>query len=337
MSLGPFFATLQSNDTRAFLQISRDWRSVLRFHFLHAALDAGLLQALREPCTVEALTRELGARRPDLLEALLELGTSLGELRRRGDRIELKGHRSRALADLRNDALAAMVQANVTYYNAAYRHLAHRLTGGPLGEQPRSFGPLVARLSRITEPYMAHYLGKALQGRGAVRVLDVGCGSGTHLRCALETHPDSTGVGLEVDGEVVKQAGDNLALWDLEGRARVVEGQAADLPAGVDGDFDLILLLSVVYYVPVEERVELFSTLRARLTPGGALLLATSCRGGGVDLFSANLNVATTSMEGLTELPTLEETEAQLRKAGFTELGRTRLVPRTAYYGLTAS
>jgi SAM-dependent methyltransferase len=230
-----------------------------------------------------------------------------------------------------------MVQANATYYNAAYRHFADRLRGGPLGEEPRSFGPLVARLSRITEPYVAHYLKSMLKGRGPMRVLDVGCGDGAHLRGLLEASPESAGIGLEMDAEVVRRAEENLAAWGLQERARVVHGEAGRLPTEVGGDFDLVLALSMIYYVEVPERAALLGALRSRLAEGGALVLATSCRGEGVDLFSANLNVATSSMVGLTPLPTVEEMEAQLREAGFTRLRRTRLVPGATYFGITAS
>jgi SAM-dependent methyltransferase len=337
MSLRPLMATLRTLDPRAHLRISRDWQSVLRFHFLHAALDSGILQALREPRTREALARGLNIVRPEILDALLDLGISLGELRGRGDRISLRGRRSTALADPRNDALAAMVQANVTYYNDSYRHLTTRLRGAPLGQELEIFGPLVARLSRITEPYIADFIERVLRGRGPVRALDVGCGSGAHLRSLLGADTRNTAVGLDLDPAVVRQALENLRGWDLDHRATVVEGDGGDLPPEVEGDFDVILLLSVVYYLDVPERMELLRMLHARLSPGGVLIAATSCRGPGVDLFSANLNVVTSSTRGLTPLPTIDEIEGQLRGTGFRDVRRTRLIPATSYWGLTAA
>jgi hypothetical protein len=105
----------------------------------------------------------------------------------------------------------------------------------------------------------------------------------------------------------------------------------------VGGSFDLILLLSVVYYFEVHERVSVLSSLRGRMSPGGSLVVVTSCRGPGVDSFSANLNLATSSMEGLAPLPTPGEMEAQLREAGYESVTRTRLIPRTTYFGFLAS
>ena len=211
------------------------------------------------------------------------------------------------------------------------------MTGGASGDGPDGFGALVARVSRISEPYVAHHLGRLLKGRGPVRVLDVGCGSGLHLKVVLEAHPESEGVGLEADSNVVGQASENLFRWELGHRGRIVHGNGAEAARAVDGPFDLVLLMSVIYYVPVAERVVFLRGLGSLLSPGGCLLVATSCRGAGIDPFSANLNVATSSMEGLTPLPTPEEMEGHLREAGFATVDRTRLVPGTTYFCFRAS
>jgi SAM-dependent methyltransferase len=144
-------------------------------------------------------------------------------------------------------------------------------------------------------------------------------------------------VGLEVDPAVVSQALENLRAWGLEDRATVVEGGGEHLPSEIEGDFDAILLLSVVYYLEPPRRVQLLRRLRTRLTQGGVLLVATSCRAPNMDLFSANLNVVTSSTEGLTRLPTIDEMEEQLRRSGFRDVRRTRLIPGTSYWGLTAA
>ena len=65
-----------------------------------------------------------------------------------------------------------------------------------------------------------------------MRILDVGCGAGHHLRTALEANRESTAVGLDVDPAVVEQARANLRAWGLEGRSRLLAG---DIRTGVDG------------------------------------------------------------------------------------------------------
>jgi SAM-dependent methyltransferase len=337
MAVSPFFAILRNQNPRAFLQISGDWKALLRMHFLHAALDSGLLPALAIPRTKKELVAELEVRRPELLDAILELGISLGELSRREGRYRVRGSRSRALQEERNDALAGMVQANVTYYGDAFRDFARRLRGGPRDGRIQSIGPLVARVSRIAEPFVEHFLRETVRDRRPLRILDVGCGSGLHFRIAVKENPEVTGLGLDVDQEVVLQARENLRRWGLEDRVEIVQGDIQSPPEEARGPFDLILLFNVIYYFPEAERVTLLRSLRGRLSPGGTVVITTSCRGEGADLFSANLNLATASMEGLTPLPETEEMEAHLQRAGFSAIRRKRLVARTTYYGFVSS
>lgn len=337
MAVSPLFSVLKNQDPRAFFQISGDWKALLRLHFLHAALDSRLLHALSEPRTRQELLDELEAERPELLDAILGLGTSLGELSLSGGRYRVKGSRSRALQEKRNDALAAMVEANVTYYNDAFRGFSQRLRGGPLSPGVGAIGPLVARASKIAEPYIEDFLRKEVRGKGPIRVLDVGCGSGVNLRATVDENPQARGVGLELDPDVVRQGRENLTAWNLDGRVAILQGDIRSAPEEVRGAFDLVLLLNVIYYFPVADRVALLRSLRQRLSPGGALLIVTGCGGDGMDLFSANLNLATSSMEGLTPLPNADEMEAQLLEAGFHSAVRRRLVARTTFFGFIAS
>jgi len=230
-----------------------------------------------------------------------------------------------------------MVEANVTYYNDMFRSFPGRVRGGPLDRRIPAIGPLVARVSRIAEPFVARLLRDAARGAGPIRVLDVGCGAGLHLRTVLEANPAATGVGLDLDPAVVSQCRENLEDWGLSGRVEVLEGDIQAPPEEARGPFDLVLLLSVVYYLPVPQRVAVLTDLRQRLSPGGVLVVITSCRGEDSDLFSANLNLATSSMEGLTPLPEADEMEAQLREAGFTRVRRERLIAGTTYFGFRAT
>ncbi|NNM04571.1 MAG: methyltransferase domain-containing protein, partial [Gemmatimonadetes bacterium] len=308
-----------------------------RMHFLHAALTSGLLESLDGPRTRAELLSDLDVKRPELLDALLELGVSLGELGRDGGGYRLKGGRARALRKEKNDALSAMVQANVTYYNSVFQGFDRRLKGGGLDEGLGAIGPLVARVSKIADPYVEHFLSGIVRGKGPLRVLDVGCGSGSHLRRAVEVNPEVTAIGLDSDPEVVRKARENVALWGLEGRVHLEEGDVRSLPADAKGPFDLVLVFSVIYYFGEDEREDVLRKIRDSLAPEGRVALVTSCRGEGADLFSANLNLATSSMAGLTPLPEVTEMENQLRAAGFAEVRRSRLIPRTTYFGFLAS
>jgi hypothetical protein len=164
MPLGPTLATLRNHDPLAVAGIFRDWQAMLRMHFLYAAIECGLVQALESPQTEDELKVGLAGNDPEVLSALLQLGVALGELRFRGNVFSLRGRRARALLEPRNDALAAMIQAAVTYYNDTYRRVASRMRdGGPAGRLV-DFGPLVARFSKITEPYVHAFIRRSASG-----------------------------------------------------------------------------------------------------------------------------------------------------------------------------
>lgn len=80
------------------LPVMRDWLAFLRIHFLYAALESGLLQALQTGVTREELIDKLDVQRPELLDALLDMGLALKELSLRNTVFSLRGKRSKVLA-----------------------------------------------------------------------------------------------------------------------------------------------------------------------------------------------------------------------------------------------
>ncbi|MHB8875929.1 MAG: SAM-dependent methyltransferase [Myxococcaceae bacterium] len=172
-------------------------------------------------------------------------------------------------------------------------------------------------------------------GTCARRVLELGCGSAAHLRTAALANPELRGVGLEIDGAVVKQALDNLAQWELSARFQVLEGDVRHPPAELTGPFDVVTLYNLIYYFPPEERRGLLASLKPLLAEGGVVAIVTSAQSKGRDAVTANLDVATRSMVGCWPLPDEAELLAQLSGAGFTSTSSSRLMPGGAYYGIT--
>jgi 2-polyprenyl-3-methyl-5-hydroxy-6-metoxy-1,4-benzoquinol methylase len=318
------------------IRVFRDWRTLVRMHFLHAAVDCGLLEALRTPASRDELLQELDVKRPELLDALLDVGLALGELSRRNGRFKLKGRRARSLVGDRGDPLAALIGANVTYYNSVYRNVSDRLRGAPSGDYLEEVGDLVARVSKLAEPYVRRFVKSTVAGRQPMRILDVGCGSGGYLRTAHEANPSATGIGIDMDGAVVEGARRNLERWGMADRFEVMVADIREQRADLAGPFDLITLYNVIYYIPVAERASLFASLRSLLSPGGTVAIVTSTQSRGRDLFAANLNLATSSMLGNTPLPELDDIMAQLEEGGFSSIETTRLVPRSKFYGIRA-
>jgi len=61
-------------------------------------------------------------------------------------------------------------------------------------------------------------------------VLDIGCGSGAAMLCLAARVPHSRVVGLEMQRDLVRLAGDNVILNGLEGRASVMIGDLLNPP-----------------------------------------------------------------------------------------------------------
>ena len=336
MFLRSLRTALQARHKRAMFRLMQDARSFLRLHFLDAAVQTGLAAALVEPATREELAARLGAARPELLGALLDLGLALGELGLEHGRYRARGRALRAVQAEDGDGLAAMVEAYVTYYNSVYVTLPERLAGGPRADYLDWIGPVVARASRLIEPYVAGMLLAEARNRDRLRMLDVGCGSGTYLRLVAEANPAAEGVGLEIDPAVAEQARGNLADWDLGGRFQVVEGDLRTPNPALEGGFDFVLFANLAYYFPPEEREAVYRRLAGLLAEGGGLALVCTFAGHGRDLLSANLDVATCSMQGCWPIPDLAETQDRLARAGLPRQRVERLMPGSTYYGILA-
>ena len=319
-----------------FWPVMRDLFPFLRMHYLYAALETGLLQVLQTNATRETLMDKLGVQRSELLDALLDMGLALNELSLRNAVFSLKGKRSKVLASKDGDAIAAIIQANVTYYSDAYRHLAGRMCGAPLGDDLDEIGTIVARFSKIGEPMLKRFIQSLVPASGLFRILDVGCGSGFVLKTAWEANKEATGIGIDSDGKVAAQADGNLEEWGLRGCFNILVGDIRSETDARQGGFDLITAFNLIYYLHSDERPEFFFLLRSLLCPNGRLALVNNFRSKGRDPMAANLNIVNCSLKRLTGLPDLEGIRTQLARCGFHRIRVTRFMPGSEFYGITA-
>ncbi len=190
---------------RAQVGIARDAQALIRLHFLYAASTTGLLQRLRTGANREELWHHLGTSRTDVLDALLEVGVALGELAHDNDRYVICGRRAAALAADDGDPLVAIVEEAVTYHGAVYRDMPARLRDGDSGDYLAGNGPLIARSSRLLEPFMLAFVRHVVASSGPVRMLEIGCGSGIYLRHAATVNPQVTGIGIDLQDDVVRR------------------------------------------------------------------------------------------------------------------------------------
>ena len=184
----------------------------------------------------------------------------------------------------------------------------------------------------MLEPFVGEAVDASVSQAGAMRLLEVGCGSGIYMRRAAERNPELTAVGVELAPAAAAQARRNVEAWGLGGRIAVeVEDVRTRRP---EPTFDLVTLHNNVYYFLPAERAAVLAHLRAFLRPGGCLLVTTACRGGSAATELLNLWGAVT--EGCGRLPTPPELEAQLREAGFSAVRARRLIPGESFWAFVA-
>ncbi len=336
MKLRTAVALLRSGQAGVLLSLQRLLKPYYRVCFLGAAAGSGLLRRLAGgPVALERLAAELAVApdERDGLEAWLDLGVSLGELRRSPAGYALRGRLARALAQPDHDPAAALVEEAATLHQRWVTEAPQRLRESHRLSLDDLRGDLIARSSRTLEAFVGDAVEDVVPTRGAVRLFEIGCGSAIHIRSAAERNPELTAVGIDLAADVVALARENVHAWGLADRVRIEQGDVLQRPAG--GDFDLATLHNNVYYFPVDRRAPLLAHVRSFLRPRGCLLLTTACQGGSPTTQLLNLWGALTA--GCGRLPGRDELTAQLRGAGFTAVHSRRLIPMESFYAFQAT
>ena len=312
-------------------RLTRLLRPFYRLTYLAAASRSGLLKRLSlDRVPFEELAAEL-APHPHTREALrawLDTGVSLGLLTFDIHGYGLEPTLTTRLADVTFDAFAALTEEAVTLHHRLLLDTPGRIRAGRLYTLDEHDPNLVARASRVVAGLVDRAVAARVPPQGPVRILDVGCGLGAFLRTALGSNPEATGVGVERQAELVVRARRNLHRWNLASRARIVEGDVRDLAPRPE--YDLVLLLNAIYYIPLDERLALLRHLHGFLRPGGRILVVTPCLSRVPE--AAILNLWATSTQGCGRLPALPEMRRSLEQAGFASVRATRLLPALAAF-----
>ncbi|HEX4037460.1 MAG TPA: class I SAM-dependent methyltransferase [Acidobacteriaceae bacterium] len=314
MSLKPLFRLLQDGRLSALLGTSGKLKSFYQLTYLAAAGEAGLLHRLAAgPATFDSLAELYAAESvgtdasKEALRAWLQMGIRLRLLSLGPRGYALRGL-ARTLARPQNDPVLAMVEEVAGLHHKLIAGTIPKLRTGQLWSLADQDGELIARSSRVLEPFQAEIIGRTFPARGPLRLLEIGCGSGVYLRYAAERNPSLMAVGVELQVAVAEVARANLRNWGLESRVRVEIG---DIRASTpDETFDIATLYNNIYYFPVEERVALLARIGSFLRPGGFLLLTTCCQGGSPAAEALNLWGAST--RGAGRLPAEDELVSQL-------------------------
>lgn len=312
MRIGTAFRLARAGDVRSRLTAARAGQAAVRVAATAAGLRTGLLDLLGQgPATTSALATRCGWSDESLLTSFLLTLTELGLVRTSGEQWQLTRRGRAVLAD---DVVTAMYEAFDGYHTGLYRELEEQLSGGHGRQDIAEKGQLIARLSRAMDPFVTDFLQSQLQEVQPRTVLDIGCGSASHLVHMLRMAPAASGTGVETDPAAAGLARTRLSDESLSHRARIVEGDVRQVLGSMTESFDLVLLANVIYYLPADERVPLLRAVAERVEHGGAVVVVTTALTDAV--FSRHFDLLLRAQAGEMGLPTVSELSGQLRAAG---------------------
>ena len=334
MSFKPFLHLWRDGRLSALLGAGTELKTFYKLSYLAAAGESGLLNRLAsDPATFDSLAEffAVNDRGREALEAWLQMGVRLRLLS-----LGLRGYALRGLAKKlarpENDPVLAMVEEVVELHHKLITGTIPKLRAGEMWSLADQNGELIARSSRILETFQAEIIRSTFPASGALRLLEIGCGSGIYLRHSAERNPSLTVLGLELQAAVAQMARANLRGWGLENRVKVETGDIRE--KAPDKAFDIATLYNNIYYFAVEERVKLLAHIRGFLKPGGFLLLTTLCQGGSLGAEALNLWGAAT--RGAGRLPAEEEMVRQLHEAGYSDVKTKNLLPGDRFVSFQA-
>ncbi|MFI9503299.1 SAM-dependent methyltransferase [Nocardia sp. NPDC052566] len=296
-----------------------------RAAFLTGAVSSGVLQRLSgRGADVDTLAGALGITDDrQLLRAWLDLGVRIGELAVDTGTYRLKSRTAKALALPRNDTVAAALEEVVRFHLPVLLNAPAMLRSGQRLTMADQDGAIIARSSRVVQPFVEEAIERVLDRAAPLRLLEIGCGSGDYVRYAAQLNPRLTALAVDYQAEVAAAAAANVTRWGLSDRVEVRQADVRELD--LEPQFDLITMHNNIYYFPVEERTKLLEQARSLLAPGGRLLLTTACRGGSLSVEVLSLWFEYADFGGA--LPEATELADQLRKAGFGDVAVRRLIP----------
>jgi trans-aconitate 2-methyltransferase len=188
-------------------------------------------------------------------------------------------------------------------------------------------GPTYDRISAPQQEWAQKVL-ERLPLSGDETVLDAGCGSGRVTRMLLDRLPGGRVIGVDGSPSMIETAREGL---DGDGRVTLIVSDLLDVSpalledAGAGGEVDAVFSNATFHWIRDHEA--LFRALRSVMRPGARLVAQCGGRGNVAEWVSVvrELTAADPYAEHLRDVSAWnfygpEETEARLRRAGFTQI-----------------
>ncbi|MCI5210638.1 MAG: methyltransferase domain-containing protein [Candidatus Electrothrix sp. ATG2] len=324
---------LSSTHVMLMLRIGKITKETCRTGFVLTAITEGIYDIMQSgPATFEDIQNVLKSDfNPEGLRAWLDLGVSLGELKKSTNGYSIKGKLSKELIKPANDTWRAFLQVRAEVFYDFIINTPSMLRKNMQFEYSEAHGELVARSSRTLEPFLLEVVDKIIPKNKSYRLLEVGCGSGIYIKRACELNPLLTAVGLEVQQSVVDFARKNIKTWNFENRVSIENADIREYEC--KPDFDMVTFYNLIYYFPFDERIDLLRNLGKHLKPGGELILTSMCKGKDPSLNLMNLWTSMT--DGYGPLPNPKQIHEQLKKAGYHKVKSEMLIPSFISFRVT--
>jgi SAM-dependent methyltransferase len=329
---------LRGANTSARALAIADSRTFVRAVFLASAVRLGILERLRAPHSCAELAAATSTTRPDRLQAWLDVGVELHELRRDiHGRYSLRGRRARAIAD-EDPVLVPHYRSMLDYQAGPYDDLETLLRADADNEDGRDdlsrHAAVIAAVSLAAAPFVIPFLNEVVTAVRPRRALDVGCGTGVYTAALLAADPTVEVDGLDLAPDVVEQARAHLDASGFTPRAHLEAADIRDWEPPPGRSYELITLLNDIYYFAEQHRAALYRRLSAHLAPNGELVIVTMTRHGSIA--SAHLHFMLACQAGAASLPEAEALDVDLHRAGFTVLEHRTLVPTEPFLAVRA-
>ena len=213
MKLKTIFKLIFDKNIFSFLKLSGRINNLYRSSFAISAHSSGLLPLLvSEGKTFEVLCREMSipASGKESFLAWLNCGVTFGELSFSYGYYCIKGSLSRHLSKPKSDTASAMFEEVARYHFDAVLHAPENIKHNVKYSLNSQDGDLVARSSRILEPFVEEAIDWALSKKQSLRsILEVGFGSGCYVKYINDTDPKIKITGIDFQEDVVLLANNN--------------------------------------------------------------------------------------------------------------------------------
>lgn len=330
MPRNPLITMAQRGWLAPMLELGRLGAPYYRVTFRGAGLRSGILYEVhQQPATASALAARLGISETmvDGLAAWLDAGVTFGELSKKDGIYSIRRRSLKRLLKPSNDPVAAFTEEMATLQHSLLLDVPQALREGRWLPVADADPETIARSSKVGEPWVRAALEDYVPRDRQARLLDIGCGSGIHIRTSCSLNSRLTAVGVELHEPAAELARQSISEWGLDDRVEIISGDVRDLEP--QSTFDLVTLHQNIYYFRDVEQVALLEHVRTFLNPGGTLLITSIIRDSGIS--SATLDLWGAVSEGTSRLPIPEELVSRMQKAGFADARYQKLGSEKLY------